>query len=100
MVAEPQATHVMLRQGRASYLDNIQASMDCIAAGETYEVCLTNRLRLKVRADPLAVHRHLRAANPAPYACFMRVAPGLAVVGYGRRNAGGVWGKGTEDGMG
>lgn len=85
MVAEPITMHVALRHGRRKYLESIRSCLECIDQGESYEVCLTNRLRVEVHVDPLAVHRHLRQVNPAPYACFMRVAKGIAVVGYGAR---------------
>jgi len=57
---------------RARYLDDIAACKREIAAGESYEICLTNELRSDIQVDPLALYRELRRRNPAPYAAFLR----------------------------
>jgi aminodeoxychorismate synthase component I len=61
-----------LEQNRATYLAGIDACMAALEAGETYEVCLTNRVRLPAVVDPFAFFLWQRAANPAPYAAFLR----------------------------
>jgi para-aminobenzoate synthetase len=57
---------------RSRYLDDIAACKREIAAGESYEICLTNELRSSAQIDPLAVYRELRRRNPAPHAAFLR----------------------------
>jgi para-aminobenzoate synthetase len=61
-----------LEQDRPTYLAGIAACMAALEAGETYEVCLTNRVRLPSVPDPFEFFRWQRAANPAPYAAFLR----------------------------
>ncbi|MGW6282302.1 aminodeoxychorismate synthase component I [Kribbella sp. NPDC055071] len=61
-----------LEQDRATYLAGIAACKAALEAGETYEVCLTNRVRLPPVPDPFEFFRWQRAANPAPYAAFLR----------------------------
>lgn len=61
-----------LEQDRATYLAGIAACMAALEAGETYEVCLTNRVRLPAVPDPFEFFRWQRANNPAPYAAFLR----------------------------
>jgi para-aminobenzoate synthetase len=57
----------------AAYLEAIATAQRELHAGESYELCLTNRLRLEVgEVDPLAVFRRQRALNPAPYGAFLR----------------------------
>lgn len=41
-------------------------------AGDTYEVNLTERLRVASDLDPVEAYRRLRALNPAPYAGFLQ----------------------------
>jgi len=60
------------RRGRARYLDEIAACKREIAAGESYEICLTNELRSSGRVDPLPLYRELRRRNPAPHAAYLR----------------------------
>jgi para-aminobenzoate synthetase len=43
-----------------------------LLAGESYEICLTNSLRLPAEGDGYAFYRRLRRRNPAPYAAYLR----------------------------
>jgi para-aminobenzoate synthetase len=54
------------------YLRLIEKCLDEIRAGETYEVCLTNRLYLPALEDPLGTYLLLRQLNPAPHAAYLR----------------------------
>lgn len=60
------------RHGPADYLARIDAAQEEIRQGESYELCLTNRLEVKADVDPLDLYRHLRRLNPAPWAAFLR----------------------------
>jgi para-aminobenzoate synthetase len=61
------------RHDPASYLDLIAACQREITAGETYEVCLTNRLALHGKLDPWPAYRALRRENPEPYSALLRL---------------------------
>ncbi|KST65162.1 aminodeoxychorismate synthase component I [Mastigocoleus testarum] len=61
-----------LSRSYQEYIDNIQDSMREITEGETYEVCLTNKISTNVSPDPLTLYRNLRLINPAPYSAFLR----------------------------
>jgi para-aminobenzoate synthetase len=64
---------VELALGRPEYLDAIAAAQQALYDGESYELCLTNRLRLPVgAADPLKIFARQRRLNPAPYGAFLR----------------------------
>lgn len=68
-----------LEQERGTYIDAIRACQRAIRDGECYQICLTNRLCVQMEADPLDLYRALRAANPAPFAAYLR-AGSLAVL--------------------
>jgi para-aminobenzoate synthetase len=61
-----------LEQDRATYLAGIDACMAALEAGRTYEVCLTNRVRLPAVEDPFEFYLWQRERNPAPYSAFLR----------------------------
>jgi para-aminobenzoate synthetase len=64
---------VELALDRTAYLDAIAAAQRALYDGESYELCLTNRLRLPVGdAEPLEVFARQRGLNPAPYGAFLR----------------------------
>jgi para-aminobenzoate synthetase len=64
----------LLRVGREGYKADVRACMEHIAAGDTYEVCLTTALeRPQGGIQPFELYARLRHGNPAPYAAFMRV---------------------------
>lgn len=61
-----------LEQGRDEYIAAIDASQEHIRNGESYEICLTNRLKTDVSAEPWALYNILRTVNPAPYSAFLK----------------------------
>ena len=66
--------HFELRRGREHYLANIETCKALLAAGESYEVCLTNTLTAPAPRDTFALYRVLRRVNPAPYGAYLRLA--------------------------
>jgi aminodeoxychorismate synthase component I len=68
--AEPRGFR--MARSRERYLDDIAACKRRLTAGETYEVCLTNRVHAGPVDDPLLLYRALRRVNPAPFAAFLR----------------------------
>ncbi|MET9344518.1 aminodeoxychorismate synthase component I [Nonomuraea sp. NPDC003804] len=68
-----QADHVQPSVGRAAYLAAVRACLEEIRGGESYEICLTGRVRTEPLEIPsLDVYRVLRRINPAPYAAYLR----------------------------
>jgi para-aminobenzoate synthetase len=67
-------SHVIFHSGRGRerYLADIARSQAEMAAGESYEVCLTDQFSTSASPDPLALYRHLRRSNPAPFAAYLR----------------------------
>ncbi|MFE0508685.1 aminodeoxychorismate synthase component I [Streptomyces sp. NPDC058964] len=63
---------VTLRHDRASYLALVEACQEEIAAGETYEVCLTNMAEVRGGYDPWRSYLRLRRDHPAPFAALLQ----------------------------
>lgn len=53
------------------YLELILQAQSHIAAGDVYQLCLTNRLFAESKLDPLLAFLRLRESNPAPYSTFL-----------------------------
>jgi para-aminobenzoate synthetase component 1 len=62
-----------VRHDPTSYLSMIETAQQHIAAGDVYQICLTNEILVETVQDPLAVFLRLRQINPAPYSAFIRV---------------------------
>ncbi|GAA0397139.1 aminodeoxychorismate synthase component I [Streptomyces luteireticuli] len=68
-----------IARDRSQYVGDIKDCLDELHSGESYEICLTNRIRLPELKDPLGYHLLLRRLNPAPYGAFLR-HEGVSVV--------------------
>ncbi|MFI6376417.1 aminodeoxychorismate synthase component I [Streptomyces sp. NPDC050546] len=65
-------TGLRLRHDRDRYLALIEECRQEIAAGETYEVCLTNMAEADGTPDPWQTYRTLRRSHPAPFAALLQ----------------------------
>jgi anthranilate synthase component I len=65
---------------KAQFEDRVRAAKEYIAAGDIYQVVLSQRFQAEVRAEPFTVYRALRHVNPSPYMYFIRMG-GLSIVG-------------------
>ncbi len=77
----PSDSHVSFRcgRGREQYLADIARSQAELAAGESYEVCLTDQISTDASPDPFDLYRLLRRRNPAPFAAYLKLGE-MAVV--------------------
>jgi para-aminobenzoate synthetase len=60
-------------RSRPRYLADIAECQRRLRAGESYEVCLTNKARLRAPQDDLEYYQRLRRLNPAPYSALIRL---------------------------
>ena len=65
---------------KADYLAGVERAKDYIAAGDIFQVVLSQRFDLELPAPPFQIYRALRMVNPSPYTYFMEM-PGSAIVG-------------------
>lgn len=62
------SANIELRHSRSKYRELIEACQEFIAAGESYELCLTTSALAHLDVDPLALYLRLREIAPAPMA--------------------------------
>jgi len=65
---------------REQFEGMVKTAKEYIAAGDIYQVVLSQRFEAAVDADPFTVYRALRHVNPSPYMYFLRVG-GRSIVG-------------------
>ena len=65
-------TEFRLSRSHEQYIADIETCKQRLIEGETYEICLTNKITAEVSADPLALYRTLRRINPAPFSAYLR----------------------------
>jgi anthranilate synthase component 1 len=58
----------------------VRMAKEYVAAGDVYQVVLSQRFETEIAADPFTVYRALRHVNPAPYMYFLKVG-GRSIVG-------------------
>ena len=64
---------IQRRTSRSQFLKSVARAKEYIAAGDVYQVVLSERLELKVKSEPFDIYRALRALNPSPYMYFLRM---------------------------
>jgi len=76
-VAEGEGSHAPVvfhcGRGRRQYLADIARCQAALAAGESYEVCLTDQISTAASPDPLELYCGLRRSNPAPFAAYLKL---------------------------
>ena len=63
-----------------AYLRAVRRAKEYIAAGDIFQVNLSQRFQAETDAPPLELYAALRAANPAPFACYLPLDPAHAVL--------------------
>jgi len=56
---------------QTEYCDMVGKAREYIRNGDIFQVNLSRRIRTKINGDAYHVYRKLRAANPAPFACYL-----------------------------
>jgi anthranilate synthase component 1 len=72
---EPKTTKIKLhaRTKPADFLNSVKAAKEYIAAGDIFQVVLSQRLDFPLPAAPIDIYRSLRTVNPSPYMYFLRM---------------------------
>ncbi|CAN6200618.1 unnamed protein product [Urochloa humidicola] len=62
----------VVEKSKDQYIRDVQSCLDYIRDGESYELCLTTRMKRKVDyVNALQLYLKLRKQNPAPYAAWL-----------------------------
>jgi para-aminobenzoate synthetase len=73
VATERESVRFELARSHAQYLEDIAECKRQLIDGESYEICLTNRVTAAVSPEPLPLYRTLRRVNPAPFSAYLRV---------------------------
>jgi anthranilate synthase component 1 len=65
---------------KADYLDAVQKAKEHIAAGDIFQVVLSQRFEVELPTPPFEIYRALRIVNPSPYMYFLKM-PDTSIVG-------------------
>lgn len=58
----------------------VRKCVEYIRAGDIFQVVISQRLQLEIKASPFEIYRTLRIVNPSPFMFFLR-SPGVTLVG-------------------
>jgi len=91
LVGRLESTHVALRAGRVdldlsqrpappvastfprdAYESAVRRAKEYIAAGDAFQIVLSQRLERETQADPFDIYRALRIVNPSPYQIYLQ----------------------------
>jgi len=61
--------------------ENVLRAKEYIAAGDAFQIVLSQRLSRKTSASPLSIYRAMRATNPSPYMFLLRFSEDFTMVG-------------------
>jgi anthranilate synthase component 1 len=70
---KPAKIKLHARTKREDFLKSVKAAKEYIAAGDVFQVVLSQRLDFPLPATPVDIYRSLRTVNPSPYMYFLRM---------------------------
>jgi anthranilate synthase component 1 len=66
---------------REVYEENVRKAKEYIAAGDAFQIVLSQRFTRRTNAHPLTVYRAIRALNPSPYMFYLNFGDGTTLLG-------------------
>lgn len=69
------------RTSSAEFMASVERAKEEIRAGEAFQIVVSQRFQMDVKASALDIYRMLRANNPSPYMYLLRFDDGIDVVG-------------------
>jgi anthranilate synthase component I len=72
---------VRARTPKTKFLESVRRAKEYIAAGDIFQVVLSQRWDFEPQVEPLDLYRALRTVNPSPYMYFLRFGAGSKKAG-------------------
>jgi anthranilate synthase component 1 len=72
--------HVRSNFEKSDYLKAVNRAKEYIAAGDIFQVVLSQRFEVDLKTPPFEIYRALRIVNPSPYMYFLKM-PDATIVG-------------------
>jgi anthranilate synthase component I len=72
---------VQANMSQEVYEANVLKAKEYIAAGDAFQIVLSQRFSRKTSAAPFTIYRALRATNPSPYMFFLRFSDDMVLIG-------------------
>ncbi len=69
----PHKIKVKSSASREEFMQSVRRAKEYIAAGDAFQVVLSQRLEFQPAAAPFDIYRALRTVNPSPYMYFLRM---------------------------
>ncbi len=66
---------------REKFEANVVAAKEYVAAGDAFQIVLSQRLSRQTSAPPLQIYRALRALNPSPYMFLLQFSDDFTLIG-------------------
>jgi anthranilate synthase component 1 len=66
---------------RDQFEANVRTAKEYIAAGDAFQIVLSQRFSRRTGAPPFTIYRALRALNPSPYMFFLRFNDAFSLIG-------------------
>ena len=73
-VEKPTSLTIEANQTRQEYHQAVMQAKEHIAAGDIFQVVLSQRIQRQTHAEPFSIYRALRRVNPSPYMYFFDFA--------------------------
>lgn len=67
--------------GQERYEDMVRSAKEYIAAGDAFQIVVSQRFSRKTSAPPLTIYRALRMLNPSPYMFFLNFGDDFNLIG-------------------